>query len=439
MHRPPAAMFEPRSTAEVAALVRAARAEGRPVAARGMGHSAGGQAQAPNGWVFDLRSLNGVVERCPEGTWVEVLAGTTWDACLRTLIPLGLTLPTVTDWLHLTVGGTISLGGVGAHSFRNGLQADAVLELEVVTGDGRVVRCSPQTCPELFDLARAGLGLLGIITRVRMRCVPAPERVRVSHHFFTSFDAMRRAVLEHLDDPGIAGLLAHGLSATEEGMHARFGDDGVALLPALRTASADARWWFELEVTQDAQSPAHPEFSQQVEGATLRYTHDYLGYVTRIPPIIALADKVGEGARPEIVLAVPNRAAATWLPEVLAREEHQDLGGGPILVVPIRRDRVHTPMFRLPDDDVAFLVGILRNAAGTSDAHRERLRQRNVDLYAEAVEQGCYRYPCDSLQAPADRGGWARHFGDQWQPLLRARASFDPGGLFGTAYGIGSD
>lgn len=439
LHRPPASMFEPRTTEEVRALVRAARSAGHPVAARGMGHSAGGQAQAPGGWVLDLRQLRGVVDRCPEGTWVEVMAGTTWDACLRDLIPRGLTLPTVTDWLHLTVGGTVSLGGVGAHSFRNGLQADAVLALEVVLGDGTAVRCSREEAPELFDLARAGLGLFGVITRVRMRCVPAPNRVRVSHHFFPDFASMRQAIVSNLDNPNIDGLLAHGLAATKSGLHARFGDDGAALAPALAGTGNRSRWWFELEVTQTADAPTLDPFRGQAPHATLHKEHDYLGYVTRIPPIIALAETVGEGARPEIVLAVPNAAAKQWLPDMLEHEAHEDLGGGPILVVPLRRDRVRTPMFRLPDDDVVFLVGLLRNAAGRPEYHRERLRARNLKLYAQAVEQGCYRYPCDSLQMPDSAHGWSQHFGEQWPRMQQARRTFDPGGLFGSAYRVFDD
>ena len=42
------------------------------------------------------------------------------------LIPLGLTPPVVTDWLHLTLGGTITAGGVGSQSFRRGIQCDWV-------------------------------------------------------------------------------------------------------------------------------------------------------------------------------------------------------------------------------------------------------------------------------------------------------------------------
>ena len=45
----------------------------------------------------------------------------------------------LTDYLELSVGGTLAVGGVGATSIEPGVQSDHVLELEVVTGEGRAV------------------------------------------------------------------------------------------------------------------------------------------------------------------------------------------------------------------------------------------------------------------------------------------------------------
>jgi cytokinin dehydrogenase len=56
--------------------------------------------------------------------------------------------------------------------------SDYVLELEVVTGQGEQVICSPDRHPSLFDAVRAGLGQVGVITRATLRLVPAPRLVR---------------------------------------------------------------------------------------------------------------------------------------------------------------------------------------------------------------------------------------------------------------------
>src|ERR1044071_1840647 len=84
--------------------------------------------------------------------------GTRWLDLLAQTIPQGLTPPTLVDFLELTVGGTVSLGGIGSQAFRFGPNVDNVLELQVVTGEGELVTCSASHNGELFDTARSGLG-----------------------------------------------------------------------------------------------------------------------------------------------------------------------------------------------------------------------------------------------------------------------------------------
>jgi FAD/FMN-containing dehydrogenase len=55
-----------------------------------------------------------------------------------------LTPPVMPDAMMLTVGGTLSVGGIGETSYRYGAQVDNVVELDVVTGAGELVTCSPE-------------------------------------------------------------------------------------------------------------------------------------------------------------------------------------------------------------------------------------------------------------------------------------------------------
>jgi cytokinin dehydrogenase len=82
-------------------------------------------------------------------------AGATWSGVLAATLPFGLTPPVLADYLRLSVGGTLTVGGVGAMTARHGLQADNVLELDVVTGRGDLLTCSPERHPDLFDAVRA--------------------------------------------------------------------------------------------------------------------------------------------------------------------------------------------------------------------------------------------------------------------------------------------
>jgi FAD/FMN-containing dehydrogenase len=80
--------------------------------------------------------------------------------------------PVLPDHLGLSVGGTLSVGGISGTSFRHGAQVDHVTELEVVTGVGDLVRCTPTQAGDVFDAVLAGLGQCGIIVRATLDWCP---------------------------------------------------------------------------------------------------------------------------------------------------------------------------------------------------------------------------------------------------------------------------
>ena len=137
-NRVPTAVLRPEHARDVAAAVRFCREEGVSLSPRGFAHSAGGQMQVHHGLVVDMKSMQRVVAMGED--WCEVEAGAGWDVVLRAAMDRGLTPPIVTDWLKVSVGGTLSMGGFGFMSFWRGTQMDHVLELEVVTGEGEVVQ-----------------------------------------------------------------------------------------------------------------------------------------------------------------------------------------------------------------------------------------------------------------------------------------------------------
>ncbi len=143
VERSPARVVRPASPDEVVAAVREATAQGLDAVPRGTGHSTFGQSLT-TGVSLDLRGLSGVHENGERHA--AVAAGTTWREVLAATLPPGLVPPVLTDHLDVTVGGTISAGGVGGTSHLHGTQADNVLALDVVA-DGALVTCSPPSAP----------------------------------------------------------------------------------------------------------------------------------------------------------------------------------------------------------------------------------------------------------------------------------------------------
>jgi FAD/FMN-containing dehydrogenase len=83
------------------------------------------------------------------------------------------------DYIGQTVGGTLSVGGIGAMSFREGAQVDHVVSLRAVTGNGTIVNCSRLRHRELFEMLLAGQGQVGVIVEATLRLVAAPTDVRL--------------------------------------------------------------------------------------------------------------------------------------------------------------------------------------------------------------------------------------------------------------------
>ena len=139
-HFLPAAVLYPKSVRDISLTVKHVFEMGTTsvltVAARGHGHSLEGQAQAHQGVVINMESLqeHKMCFHIGELPYVDVSGGELWIDILHEGLKHGLTPKSWTDYLHLTVGGTLSNAGISGQAFRHGPQINNVYELEVVTG-----------------------------------------------------------------------------------------------------------------------------------------------------------------------------------------------------------------------------------------------------------------------------------------------------------------
>ncbi|KAF3526480.1 hypothetical protein F2Q69_00051652 [Brassica cretica] len=120
--------------------------------------------------------------------YVDVWGGELWVDVLKKTLEHGLAPKSWTDYLYLSVGGTLSNAGISGQAFHHGPQISNVLELDVVTGRGEVMRCSEEENTRLFHGVLGGLGQFGIITRARISLEPAPQRVRWIRVLYSSFE-----------------------------------------------------------------------------------------------------------------------------------------------------------------------------------------------------------------------------------------------------------
>lgn len=183
----PLAFIRPSGVDDVASVVRAAARSSNlnlTVAARGNGHSINGQAMADQGLVLDMPSMEDhfrVVKTSNGSVYADVSGGALWEDVLKRCVREYRMAPrSWTDYLSLTVGGTLSNAGVSGQAFRYGPQTSNVTELEVVTGKGETLVCSETENSKLFFSVLGGLGQFGIITRARVLLQPAPDMVGIT-------------------------------------------------------------------------------------------------------------------------------------------------------------------------------------------------------------------------------------------------------------------
>lgn len=163
----PVSRRTPRDQHEVAALVREAAAEGRPVKAVGAGHSFS-DAAATDGVLVSLDAMTGLIET-GDGT-VTVHAGTRLWQLNDLLAERGLALPILGSIAQQSIAGAIGTGTHGS-SLEHGNLGTLVHAATLVDGRGNVVDIAADD-PRL-DAVRVHLGALGILTSVTLAVEPA--------------------------------------------------------------------------------------------------------------------------------------------------------------------------------------------------------------------------------------------------------------------------
>ncbi|KAL0410483.1 UNVERIFIED_CONTAM: Cytokinin dehydrogenase 3 [Sesamum latifolium] len=201
-HEIPSAVLFPSSVKDISGLVTSSNKRSPPftVAARGRGHSVRGQAMARGGVVVDMTALNKTRRRIRvsrNGKYADVGGEQLWIDVLRATLKRGVAPVSWTDYLYLSVGGTLSNAGISGQSFQRGPQINNVIELDVITGKGEFMTCSRDRNSKLFFAVLGGLGQFGIITRARIILEKAPTRVKWVRLIYSDFSIFTRDQ-EHL-------------------------------------------------------------------------------------------------------------------------------------------------------------------------------------------------------------------------------------------------
>ena len=327
------------------------------------------------------------------GDRVVVDAGATWSQVLAATLPHGLTPPVLTDYLELSVGGTIIVGGVGSMTSRHGVQADNVLEMDVITGTGEKITCSASRHPDLFNAVRAGLGQVGVITSATLALMPAPQQIR---RYLLIYPDLRALVNDER------------LLAADD----RFDAVQGAALPT------PTGWTFRLDAVK-AFSTDPPDDSALLAGLSddrARAELSTLSYAAYLGRLAALEQALRANGQwffphPWLTTFVGDAAVESTVSRELALLSPADLGPfGQVVLSAFRREAVTSPLLRLPADDLVYAFNFVRIPPSDDRGEADRLVAANRATYERVRAEGGTLYPVSAF--PMSRRGLA--------PALRA-------------------
>jgi FAD/FMN-containing dehydrogenase len=375
-----------------------------------------GRGQTHGGVVADMTGMHAVHDVRDDR--VTVGAGATWREVLAATLPSGRFPPAVPDYLDLSVGGTLAVGGVGARISAFGAQTDNVVELQVVTGNGEEVTCAADRQADLFDAVRAGLGQVALVTSATLTLVPAPRQVRRLLLFYPDLPTM-------LHDQRL--LVADG----------RFDAVQGAVLPA-----PDGGWTFRLDAVVDsATSP--PDDVALLDGLsadrslTQSSTSTHLEHLARLDALeqALRAHGMWDLPHPWLMTFVGDCKVESVVSAELDRLTPADLGPfGQVSLSAFRSRSVTSPMLRLPTDDVCHAVNLVRIPTTDATAEAARLLAANRAAYDRVRAAGGALYPVSAL--PMSPGDWRAHFGPVFAQLAAAKRRYDPGHVLTPGYEV---
>ncbi|HWZ45951.1 MAG TPA: FAD-binding protein [Candidatus Saccharimonadales bacterium] len=404
-HRVPVAVLNPGSVQDVVKMVQYANKYSLKIVMRGQGHSRYGQSQAEAGIVIDSSTLNAI--QPPNHDSVYAGPGAFWGDVAKTTLAKNLTPPVFADTMTLTVGGTLSVGGLGNTSQHFGAQVDNATELDVVTGDGRLVTCSPQHESELFNMVIAGLGQCGIIVRARIRLIPAPSNV----------------VLHNLVYDDLETYLSDQKQVVTEG---RFDHQyGTA------SRKRNSPWIFTMQLGKFYTPPDEPSLAPLEQGLRFRSQADpvrltYSEYLHRFDARNADEISSGKAARPtpNIAVWIPASATKDYVAPILAMSS--DVAGVDLFSFwPLNTRRFTRPLFRVPDQEIVFSIWMNRSVAPNDPAALSAMLESNQELLQQMIAAGGKDYRQYGIVR--SQAEWAEHFGPNvWRRFSAAKKKFDP-------------
>ena len=236
----PAVVALAETTAQVCEVMALCGATGTPVVARGAGTGlSGGALPFPGCVLLSLARFNRILGIDVDARTARVQPGVRNLAISEAAAPHGLFYaPDPSSQIACSIGGNVAENAGGVHCLKYGLTVHNIQRLEMVTMDGDVLEIGSEALDapgyDLLALMTGSEGLLGVITEITVRLLPAPTHVQVMLAAFDDVrhagDAVARIIAAGIVPAGLEMMDHLALNAAERHVHAGYPTDAAAIL-----------------------------------------------------------------------------------------------------------------------------------------------------------------------------------------------------------------
>lgn len=407
--RRPALIVRPANATDVAYIVSLARESGMELAVRGGGHSNAGHSVTEGGIVLDLRDMHAMeIDAAGRTAWAE--AGMTAGEYTAAAAKYGLATG-FGDTGSVGIGGLTLGGGVGYLVRKHGLTIDSLLEVELVTADGQLLRVDEERHPDLFWALRGGGGNFGVATRFKFRLHPVDTVVGgmlilpASPDNIAAFIAAAEAAPEEMST--IANIMpAPPMPFLPEAYH------GKLIILAMLVYAGEVSAGERAVAPFRALAKPIADFLKPMPYPEI-YPPDEEGYHPTAVAHTMFIDRVDQHLAGTIYSYLQESDAAVRVAQLRV------LGGA---------------MARVPVDATAFAhrqSRIMANLAAFYDGPEDQaVRKAWVEEFAAALDQGYAGAYVNFLGDEGEQRIRAAYPGTTWDRLAAIKADYDPANLF---------
>jgi len=405
----PEAVFLPETVSQLQLFIHLAQKHKVKVNIRGQGHSMDGHALLDEGVIIDLKNINAEIQfSSTHENAVEVPAFLTWHDVIKFTLKNQLTVPVLTDYLDLSVGGTLSYGGLGGCSFKYGSQADNVLSLEVLTYQGEILVCSKNQNPQLFRSVLCGLGQIGIILKATIPLVQAKIYVEYYQCYY-----------DNLSD-----FISDQVYLSQK-FEVDYLKGSIKKLPENNEYIIEVACFYNDQSELMSKPTINALKSQTTEKEIMNY-YDFIRQVTDFINLLSEQNLLNVSHPWYNILMPENEIMAHTR---LALDNPYLTGEAPVIIYPIHSQTLKQPFFKKPKTDIIFLFGLLYNCGLNAEINfpYEDVIKFNQRLYQDAHKRGGCCYPVGNTHSD-----WKEHFGSKWLAFKTMKRTFDPSGIYGS-------